>query len=186
MTDFGSAPTLGGRIQAVRKARGLSARELALAIGGNPTLSTIENIELGRKVSMDVVQLLNIAMALKVPLVYLLAPIARVEDPLDLPGLSNELATMTVAEFDSWLSGLSGGARRPSSLEERNATAELEALRFWMQLSGEVARLTAVLELETDANLDTPITNTTRARLEDARKAAGRQAELLRAAGWPI
>lgn len=149
-------------------------------------MSTIENIELGRKVSMDVVQLLNIAMALKVPLVYLLAPIARVEDPLDLPGLSNELATMTVAEFDSWLSGLSGGARRPSSLEERNATAELEALRFWMQLSGEVARLTAVLELETDANLDTPITNTTRARLEDARKAAGRQAELLRAAGWPI
>lgn len=183
---FGSVPTLGGRIQAVRKARGLSARELALAIGGNPTLSTIENIELGRKVSMDVVQLLNIAMALKVPLIYLLAPLARVNEPLDLPGLSSELAAMTVAEFDSWLAGLSGGARQPTSLEERNATAELESLRLWLQLSNEVVRLTSAVEMEKEVNLDSPITNTTHARLDDARKAADRQSDLLRRSGWPV
>jgi len=137
-------------------------------------------------VSIDVVQLLNIAMALRVPLIYLLAPIARVDETLYLPGLSQELAVMTVGEFDAWLSGLSGGVRKASSLDERNATAELEALRLWMQLTSEVVRLTAVLELERDASLDTPTTSPTHSRLEDARRAADRQFDFLSAADWPM
>lgn len=186
MTDFGSASSLGGRIQAVRKARGMSARELALAIGGSPTQATIENIELGRKVSIDVVQLLNIAMALRVPLVFLLAPIGHPDAALDLPGLSGEFRSMTAAEFDAWLAGLADGARRATSLEERNATAELEALRHWKRQTEEVSRLSLMLELEHDSGLDAPAAGPTRVRLEEARRAADRQRDFLRSAGWPI
>ena len=130
MTDFGSAASLSERLQAIRKVRGMSVRELALAIGGNPSQATIENFELGRKAALDVVQLLNIAMALRVPLVYLLAPIGHPDEPIRLAGLSPEFDSMTVAEFDAWLAGLPDGARRATSVEERAATAELEALRL--------------------------------------------------------
>lgn len=164
----------------------MSVRELALAIGGSPSQSTIENIELGRKASVDVVQLLNIAMALRVPLIFLLAPIGRAGDPLDLPGLSREFESMTVAEFDAWLAGLPDGARRAASLEERTATAELEALRLWKAHSEEVTRLTIAVELERESIDEPTQINSTRQRLQDATLAAERQAALLRSAGWPV
>lgn len=186
MTDFGSAASLGDRLQAIRKSRGMSVRQLAATIGGSPTQSTIENIELGRKVTVDVVQLLNIAMALRVPLVFLLAPIGRTKDPLDLPGLSGEFATMTVAEFDAWLAGIGDGARRAVTLEERTTTAELEALRLWKHQEAEASRLATMIELERDSGLEPTSINSTRIRHEEARQAADRQAALLRAAGWPI
>ena len=186
VTDFGSKGSLGDRLQAIRKGRGMSVRELALAIGGWPTQSTIENIELGRKGTVDVVQLLNIAMALKVPLVFLLAPIGRAEDRLDLPGLSAEFASMTVAEFDAWLAGTTDGARRASSIEERTATAELEALRIWKRQKAEASRLRSMVELEQESGLELASIDSTRIRHREALQAADRQAELLRAAGWPI
>jgi transcriptional regulator with XRE-family HTH domain len=186
MTDFGSAASLGQRLQAIRKARRMSVRELALAIGGSPGQSTIENIELGRKAAVDIVQLLNIAMALRVPLVFLLAPIGRTDDPLDLPGLSAEFESRTVAEFDAWLAGLPDGARRASSLDERTTTAELEALRLWKRLSAEVVRLKVALELEEKLIGEPTQVNSTRQRLDDAVIATERQATLLRSAGWPL
>lgn len=140
----------------------------------------------GRKASVDVVQLLNIAMALRVPLIFLLAPVGRTDDPLDLRGLSREFESMTVAEFDSWLAGLPDGARRAASLDERTTTAELEALRLWKMLSTEVARLTIAVELERQSIEEPDLITSTRQRLRDAKLAAERQATLLRSAGWPI
>lgn len=164
----------------------MSARELALAIGGNPTQATIENIELGRKAVIDVVQLLNIAMALRVPLIYLLAPVGHPNEVLDLPGLSQEFRAMTIAEFDAWLAGLPDGARRATSLEERTATTELEALRLWKRYSEEIARLEVMSELEQHAGLDGRGRGSTAARLGEAEQAANRQLEFLRSAGWPL
>jgi len=164
----------------------MSARELALAIGGNPSQATIENIEIGRKASIDVVQVLNIAMALKVPLVYLLAPLGRPDQMMALDGLSREFSSMTIAEFDAWLAGLPDGARRAASMEERTATAELEAFRLWKRYTEEGARLSVAIRLEEDALLDAPMINPSVARLEEVQRAADRQLEFLRSAGWPV
>lgn len=188
MTDFRTAGSIGGRIQAARKARGMSARELAETIGGVPTQSTIENIELGRKAAIDVVQLLNIAMALKVPLSYLLAPIGAPDSNLDLAGLSREFSTMTAIEFDAWLSSVSDGARIPSTLEERNAVSELHALREWKSKLSEVARLETALALQrfNYRSTDEPYLQTTEDRLQNAQREAARLVSFLRSAGWSL
>ncbi len=164
----------------------MSARQLAAAIGVAPTQSTIENIELGRKASIDVVQLLNIAMALKVPLSYLLAPMGALDRSLDLPGLSEDFSSMSVGEFDAWLSSGTEGARIPTTLEERNAVSELQALREWRAKSSEVARLETALELEQSSGIaeNRPYPSSTEERLANARRDVGRLESFLRSAGW--
>ena len=84
---------MDARIRAARRARGRrTARELAdTIVGGNLTEAIIENIEAGRKVALGVNQLLNIAMALRVPPGYMLAPLSEPDRPLDLPNLSDAL-----------------------------------------------------------------------------------------------
>ena len=188
MTDFRSAGSIGARIQAARKARGLSARELAVAIGGNPSQSTIENIELGRKAAIDVVQLLNIAMAVRVPLSYLLAPLGAPDDALDLQGLSGAFDGMTVAEFDGWLASVPNGAHIPTSLDERNAISELQALREWKSRTTDAKRLEAALELEqtSTASIEGTYLRSTEDRLNEAKREADRLANFLRTAGWEI
>lgn len=188
MTDYRTAGSLGERIQAARKARGMSVRELAETIDGVPTQSTIENIELGRKAAIDVVQLLNIAMALRVPLSNLLAPMGMPDGTLDLPGLSREFADMTPSELDAWLSSLPDGARIPASLDERNAVAELQALREWRAKTAEVVRLEAMYEVERSIAIGSEATylRSTEERLTDARREAKRLATFLRSAGWPV
>jgi len=188
MTDYRTAPSLGERIQAARKARGLSARELAEAIGGVPTQSTIENIELGRKAAIDVAQLLNIAMALKMPLSYLLAPLGSPDSALDLSGLSAAFDSMTVAEFDAWVSSVPDGAHVPSSLDERNSITELQALREWRARMSETARLRIALDLERRSIVDEDSTylRSTADRLEQSEREVERIAAFLRSAGWPL
>lgn len=188
MTDFRTAGSIGERIQAARKTRGLSARELAEAIGGVPTQSTIENIELGRKAAVDVVQLLNIAMALRVPLSYLLAPMGLPDSGLDLPGLSIEFASMTSSEFDAWLSSVPDGARLPTSIDERNAVSELQALRAWKAYVSEIVRLEAALRLQRVDSVvgDDGHQRPLETRLAEARREAERLASFLHSAGWPI
>lgn len=163
----------------------MSARELAQSIGGVPTQSTIENIELGRKASIDVVQLLNVSMALRVPLSFLLAPMGDPDGALDLKGLSDDFLSMTASEFDAWLSSVPDGARIPSSLDERNAVSELQALRAWKAKSTEIARLEASRELGGAGSGDGyqgPI----EVRLVEARREVERLGSFLRSAGWTI
>ena len=66
--------------------------------------------------------------------------------PLDLPNLSEAFAGMTAIEFDSWLASAPDGRYQPESLDERNATSELHALREWSSLSREASRLAAYLK----------------------------------------
>ena len=192
MTDFRSESSLGARIRAARRARGLrTARELADAIvGGNLSEAIIENIEAGRKVVLDVSQLLNIAMALHVPLSYLLAPLGDPERPLDLPNLSDAFAGMTAIEFDAWLASTPDGRYQPESLDERNATSELQALREWSSLTRETSRLQTMLELERATNgsagAESPLFKSTESRLADASREAARLAAYLKSAGWKI
>jgi transcriptional regulator with XRE-family HTH domain len=114
VTDFRTEKDIGRRIKALRRQRGLlTARDLADAIPLDAlSESVIQNIEAGRKAELSVSQLLNIAAALRVPPVVLLAPIGLPLHGPDVPNLSSDIAGMTTVEFDAWLSGASDGAYR--------------------------------------------------------------------------
>lgn len=168
-----------------------TARELADSIeGGTLTESIIENIEAGRKVVLDISQLLNIAMALRVPLSYLLAPLGEPDRPLDLPNLSRAFEGMTAIEFDSWLASSKDGSYQPESLEERNATSELHALREWSTLTREAARLQVMFDLEvataSEGEPHSALLLSTEARLLDARRESEQLAAYLKSAGWHL
>jgi transcriptional regulator with XRE-family HTH domain len=131
VADYRTERTLGGRIQAARKARGIkSTRELADLVG-NDTVSVniLQNIESGRMTNLSAAQLLNIAFALKVTPSILLAPMGDPAAGCDLPGLSEGLASMRPNEFDAWLAGLDAGAYRPSNAAELAERNELAAFR---------------------------------------------------------
>jgi transcriptional regulator with XRE-family HTH domain len=187
MTDFGSAKTIGARIQTLRRSRGMrTSKDLADAIGGSMTVSIIENIELGRKANLDVSQLLNIAMALQVPPSYILAPMNDPSAPLDLPGLSSAFDSMTAIEFDAWLASLDAGAYMSRTLEGRNSTVELNALREWHALSAEIRRLQAMLQVEENLLDGSPYAGRTQERLRDAQRSISRLGPLLNAGGWNL
>ena len=158
MTGFRNADSVGARIQALRKLRGMrTSRDLADAIDSpNLTESVIENIEAGRKTDLPVSQLLNIAYALQVPPSYLLVPLESSVDRLDLPNLSDQIARMTPLEFDSWLSGTTSGSFRSPTAAEYASRTELEALRELDALRLELQRLHTVISLESEI----PATNT--------------------------
>jgi len=166
----------------------MSARELALAIGGVPTQSTIENIEFGRKVSVDVVHLLNIAMATRFPLSFFLAPLARPDAPIELPGLSTAFETLNVDEFESWLTAASDGSYRPQSIEERNAISELQAFREMRALLAEIRRLETALSLQRDVlnGQDEALIAGNEEKLERAHREVERVRQFLSAAGWAL
>lgn len=105
MTEPWEASGIGKRIAAFRKRRGMTARELAEAIHSDVvSTAVIQNIEAGRKPDLTVSQLLNIARGLGVSPLFLLAPVGRPFEALDLPNLSTELGTMNVSDFDNWVS----------------------------------------------------------------------------------
>jgi len=192
MTDFRSETTLGARIRAARRARGLrtTADLVHLIDGGTLTVAILENIEAGRKVAVEVSQLLNIAMALRIPPSYLLAPLGEPERPVDLLNLSMAFAGMTAIDFDSWLTSPTDGSYRPTSIEERNARSELQALRSWVGLTREVARLQTMFDLETATNLEvdqnSALFTRTEARLREARREADQMVTYLASAGWQL
>jgi transcriptional regulator with XRE-family HTH domain len=186
MTNFGTATTIGGRIQALRRARGMrTSKELADAIGGTMTVSIIENIELGRKSNLDVAQLLSIAMALQVPPSYVLAPMNDPNAPLDLPGLSPAFDGMTAIQFDAWLSSLENGAHHPTTLDGRTMRFELAALREWSAATAEIRRLTVMEELER-AEVAGDFSRATSQRIAETRREADRLATMLNAGGWAL
>jgi transcriptional regulator with XRE-family HTH domain len=96
---------IGKRIAAYRKLLGMaSSKDLADAIPNEKmTESVIQNIESGRKSDLAVSQLLEISRALGISPALLLAPIARPNDTIDLPNLSDAVASMSVYDFQSWL-----------------------------------------------------------------------------------
>lgn len=96
---------MGRRIASYRKRVGIkTARELAERIG-NPKITTtvIQNIESGRKLEPSVSQLLDIAKGIGISPVFLLAPVGKPFEKIDIPGVGSALANMTVTDFLSWV-----------------------------------------------------------------------------------
>lgn len=187
MADFRAESSIGTRIRMARRQRGFrTTRDLADAIpGGNVTEAVLENIESGRKADLSVSQLLNIARGLNVPLSMLLAPIGRPDSELDLPNLSDDLAGMTAAEFDSWLSATPASAYRPRTAAERDDIATLSSLRELGTLSRELERLRIVVEAQA-ASGDPDLTEASPElgrRIERLAEEASRVAALLATSG---
>ena len=151
VADYRTESSLGSRVQAARKARGIkSTRELAELIG-NDTLSVniLQNIESGRMTNLSAAQMLNIAFALRVAPSFLLAPMADAHGKPDLPGLSAGLASMRPTEFDAWLSGSDSGAYRPVNAPEMSERNELAAFRELDGLLRERRRLRVLQRTDT-------------------------------------
>ncbi|MGW4928639.1 hypothetical protein ACWEOH_05730 [Agromyces sp. NPDC004153] len=159
MTDYRDEASIGARIRAARRERGFrTPRDLANALTGTRiTASVLENIESGRKADLALGQFLSIAYALRVPPSYLLAPLKRPLEPLDLDNVSDELRALNALEFDAWLSGATAGAHRPSSAAERTDRNDLDTLRELAAIWRELDRLAVLQSLEaTDSETSEP------------------------------
>ncbi|HEX4058658.1 MAG TPA: helix-turn-helix domain-containing protein [Galbitalea sp.] len=194
MADFKTATTVGARIAAIRKARGYaSAKALAEAIPGDSvTESILQNIEAGRKNDLAVAQLLNIAWALRVPPVFILAPLGNPNGSLDLPNIIPDIQELTVGEFDGWLSGLDDGPYRPITADERNERIQLNALRELLAARREAHRLQTIVdhatELAPDKTEDEAVAlwSNFQQRLDDTNRNIQQLEAYLRSAGWVV
>ena len=194
MTDFRTAVGIGARIQAARKQRGMRhAHDLADAIpGGSITEAMIQNIEAGRKENLTVSQLLNIAYALKIAPGFLLAPMGKPNELLDLPGLSEDLSLLTVVEFDAWVAGLHGGAHSWTSSEDQSERAQLAAMRELEVQRRERGRLRTALDVERASDLSAEDVeelqrwDTTEERLAQTDRTIQRLSVFLTSAGWHL
>jgi len=193
MADFKIATTVGARIAALRKARGFtSAKALADSIPSDSvTESLLQNIEAGRQNDLAVAQLLNIAWALRVSPVFLLAPLGSPHEHLDLPGIIPDLENLTVAEFDAWISGIDG-AYRPITTDEHSERAQLEALRELLRERREARRLRTVIELSAELTPHEPEHDEPakwadfQERLDDANRRIQQLETYLGSGGWNI
>jgi transcriptional regulator with XRE-family HTH domain len=193
MTDFRTAGTIGERIQAARKMRGMNAQQLANAVG-NPSVteSIIANIETGRKGDLSVSQLLNIAYALQLSPTYLLAALGDPERPIDLPNVSEGIEAMTSIEFDAWISVHTTGPMTWGTATEDTERNQLKALRELDHQIRERKRLAGVLALEEE----TPVTpaeiearqlwDTTEERLIRTTMRIAQLRAYLASAGWDV
>ena len=141
MTDL-AVRTIGARIKAARRDRGIRSIRAFAELLDDPTLteSVLENVEAGRKADLPISAVLNIAYALKVPFSLLLAPLSDSSLPMDLPNLSTGLREMNPAEFDAWLTGDDSGRYRSQSAQEREDLAELRAFREVQRVRREIER----------------------------------------------
>lgn len=152
--------------------------------GTGITSAVLENIESGRRSNLDVSHILNIAYTLHVPVTALLAPLARPNDHVDLPNLIEPIAGMTVAQFDAWIAGITTADYTPTTADERNDLAQLQALRELQTSRRELHRLEVVAQLSSDQpdilrQTTTDQIDATKARIENLR-------EYLLSAGWEV
>ncbi|WP_104087775.1 helix-turn-helix domain-containing protein [Cryobacterium sp. N19] len=191
MTNFLAQVGIGNRLQAIRKQHGIhSARALAdLIPGDNVTEAVVQNIEAGRKHDLPVSQLLNIAKALRVPPIFLLAPIARPLAALDVANLSPSFDGMTVVEFDAWISGEPEGAYRWATADERHERIELQAMRELHAQLRERRRLATRREIEhtTDASASaSDASRTTEDNISEVEQRIAQLRSYLVSAGWDL
>jgi hypothetical protein len=168
-----------------------TAADLAAAIpGGVVKESTIQNVEAGRKAELTVSQLLNIALALRLPPVFLLAPMGNPHAQLDLANLSDGFESMSAIEFDAWLSGQLLGAYRVIDADEHRDRVLLDALRELDTQSREKSRLERTIELEkellSDARTDDlrALRGETKRRYDETIVRVAELSAFLKSAGW--
>jgi len=194
MADYRTAPTVGARIAAARKARGFkSTKDLADAIPGDSiTGSILQNIEAGRKNDLAVAQLLNIAWALGVSPTWILAPIGSPAEHIDLPNIIPEIRDLTVAEFDAWFSGNTDGVYMPETSDEHNDRIQIAALRELLKEKRELQRLAllkpAYVEVFGDPSGDEAkdILQDKDQRIVNAARRIAQLEKFLASAGWEI
>jgi transcriptional regulator with XRE-family HTH domain len=194
MEDFPAQSSIGQRIRAIRKARGIrSTAELSALIPGEFLTSTVlRNIEAGAKPDLAVSELLNIAHALGVSPVFLLAPIRDPEAALDLPNLSSEVAAMSAIEFDGWLSGALDSAHQWLSVEDQSERSQLQAMRELELYAREHNRLSRVMELTGDPDQFEPgayspdYRDSLARRREDTARQIRKLSQYLTGAGWNV
>jgi transcriptional regulator with XRE-family HTH domain len=191
MADFKTATSVGARIAALRKARGFaSAKALAEIIPGDSvTESILQNIEAGRKNDLAVAQLLNIAWALRVSPVFILAPLGSPHEHLDLPNIVPDVQNLTVAEFDAWISGIDG-AYRPITTDEHSERTQLEALRELLAARREARRIRSVIDLSaepiSETNGGAPPWAKFDEQLDDTNRRIQQLETYLNSGGWNI
>jgi transcriptional regulator with XRE-family HTH domain len=196
VADFRTATSVGARIAAARKMRGFkSTKELAAAIPGDSvTGSILQNIEAGRKNDLAVAQLLNIAAALKLSPLFILAPLGSPHEHLDLPNISPAVAGMSVAEFDAWVFGLTDGSYRALSADELSERTQLEAFRELLAARRELRRLELRPRIEDaeewqeasgNAN-DQAILDDTQYRIDETKRRISQLEIYLDSAGWGV
>lgn len=195
MTDFLAQSGIGNRIQAIRKQHGIrSAKDLADAIpSDNVTEAIIQNIEAGRKQDLSVSQLLNIAWALRVTPIFLLAAIGRPLAKLDISNLSSSFDDVSVVEFDAWMSGEAHGAYRWTTTHEQSERAQLQAMRELHAQIRERRRLTSNLAVEQSLKAEASespsahdVWDTTSERISDATRRIEQLSSFLVSAGWDL
>lgn len=146
--------------------------------------AVLENIESGRRSNLDISQILNIAHTLRVPVTALLAPVARPNDPIDLPNLTKQLASMTAAQFDAWIAGITTADYTPTTADERNDLAQLQALRVIQTTRRELHRLEVVAQFSD--NQPEVFRRTTTVQIEAAQALIENLREYLLSAGWEV
>jgi len=194
MEDLTAQSSIGQRIRSIRKARGIkSTAELgALIPGGSLTGTVLRNIEAGAKPDLAVSELLNIAHALGVSPVLLLAPMRNPDSRLDLPNLSDEVAAMTAIEFDGWLSGALDSAHQWMSVDDQSERSQLQAMRELELHAREHGRLSRLIDLASDPDqLDsraiTPnMVDSLAKRRDDTATQMRRLSQYLESAGWSV
>jgi transcriptional regulator with XRE-family HTH domain len=118
MTEI-ATPSIGQRIATYRKLLGFrSSQDLANAIpNAKITESVIQNIESGRKKDVSVAQLLDISKALGISPIFLLVRIGDPMGKVDLDNVGEDVAAMTSAQVDRWISeSLPAASERANSL----------------------------------------------------------------------
>ena len=172
-----------------------STKELAAAIPGDSvTGSILQNIEAGRKNDLAVAQLLNIAAALRLSPLFILAPLGSPHEHLDLPNISPAVAGMSVAEFDAWVSGLTDGSYRALSVDELSERTQLEAFRELLAARRELRRLELRPRIdeakewqESPGGLeDQAILHDVQFRIDDTKRRISQLEVYLGSAGWGV
>jgi hypothetical protein len=135
--------------------------------------------------------LVNIAAALRVSPLFILAPLGSPHERLDLPNITPAVSAMSVAEFDAWVSGLTNGGYRPVTPDESSERTQLEALRELLAERRALHRFQTVIDLEKEL----PATanrapasewDTTELRLEETKRRISQLEIYLGSAGWGV
>ena len=135
--------------------------------------------------------LVNIAAALRVSPLFILAPLGSPHERLDLPNITPAVSAMSVAEFDAWVSGLTNGGYRPVTPDESSERTQLEALRELLAERRALHRFQTVIELEkeipaTAAGAAAAEWDNTELRIEETKRRISQLEIYLGSAGWGV
>lgn len=195
MVDFRSAEGIGERVQAARKMRAMRSRlDLVERIGhASVTEPILANIEAGRKADLSVSQLLNIAFALNLSPLFLLAPMGDPARKLDLPNLSEDVAALNPRGLDAWVSAFSASPLTWGTVAEDSERNQLAALRELDHQLRERKRLAGVLVLEQSQPANASISadeaalwDDTEDRLSETEHRIEQLKTYLESAGWDL